>query len=124
MASKRTLKIILILIAIPVAIPSLFHYVFYNSWIGVIGWGIGMLLLTIASRLGNEEMEAKLRKMSKTERRINDYLKIVLWIILGVSLIISFIFLFYKGNIKGFVFNMEIIILILAVNFRNAFGKR
>lgn len=112
MANRRALKIILILIAMPIGIPSLFHYVFYNSWIGVIGWGIGLLLLTIASRLGREELEAEFRNMSEAKQRLNEHMKIVLWIILGVNLIISFILLFYKGNIKGFVFNMEITILI------------
>ena len=113
MINKKALRIILILVAMPIGIPSLFHYAFYNSWLGVIGWGIGLFLLTIASRLGKEEMEAKLRKMSRAKQKLNDYLKIVLWIILGINLIISIILLFYKGNIKGFVFTLEITIFIL-----------
>ena len=113
MINKKALRIILILVAMPIGIPSLFHYAFYNSWLGVIGWGIGLFLLTIASRLGKEEMEAKLRKMSRAKQKLNDYLKIVLWIILGINLIISIILLFYKVNIKGFVFTLEITIFIL-----------
>lgn len=115
MINKKALKIILVSMAMPIGIPSLFHYVFYNSWIGVTGWGIGLLLLTIASWLGKEEMEAKLREMSKAKQKLNERLKLILWAILIFNIIFSLILLF-KGNIKSFVFTAEITILIWLSN--------
>lgn len=112
---KKPLIILLIALGMLIGIPSLLHYVFYDSWIGIIGWGMGLMFVVIAGRLRKEEMIEKAKLMSEREKKLNRFLKIFLYMILIVTTILSIIRIF-EGNFKTGVFLLEISLIILISN--------
>lgn len=111
--------LVLLILANLIAIPSLFHYIFYTSWIGLIGWGTGLFLMVIAARLRKRELEEGMKRMTKTQKKMNKYLGYFLCFALTMGIIASFYFL-YKGNVKSFVFLFEtdgLLLLELSLNF-------
>ena len=104
---KKSTRITMVVIAMLIAIPSLFHYVFYESWLGIIGWGVGLLLLSITNQMNREEFIQKEKGTSLKRKKANNILKNVLWIILGLNMILAG-YLFLKGNIKSAILTLEI----------------
>jgi hypothetical protein len=109
---KQTTVLIMIIFAMIIAIPSLLHYSFYKSWIGLIGWGIGLALISISVRLRKKEMIEQYKKMSEKGKKVSNIFKIVLWIILGISVLISLFLLFIRGDIKAGLFCFETVALL------------
>lgn len=109
--------LILVILAMIIVILSLFHYAFYQSWIGLIGCGIGLLLLTITVRLRKPEFKERMKNMGKKEKKLKKFMKIILYCVLAINLLISF-YMLYKDNIKSFVFIFELTIMIFFSNWR------
>ena len=114
---KKSTRITIIIIAMIIAIPSLFNYALHDSWQGVIGFGIGLLILAITNRFDKKEIERKARMMDKTQKRINKFLKGFLYFLIVINFLAS-IWLFYKGSTKQGVLLAEITLLIFLSNWR------
>jgi len=114
---KESIRIAIIITAMIIGIASLFHYVFYNSWIGIIGFGIGLLIINLTGGIKTKEIQRKIRKMSDKEKKMNKFLKIFLYVLVIINLLAS-TWMFYQGNIKSGVFLLEVGIIIFISNWR------
>lgn len=115
---KQTTVLIMNIFAMIIAIPSLWHYAFYKSWIGLIGFGIGLALIVISNRLRRKEMIEQYNKMSEKGKKATNIFKIVLWIMLAISTLLTLYLLFIRRDIKGGLLNFEIVALIFFASWK------
>ena len=113
----ETKSIIYLTLSILISTPSLFLYTFYQSWIGLIGFGISLLILTIFSRIKKKELEIKSKNMTQNQKNLNKILKIITYTLLTILLIFS-ISLFYEGNLKSALFSLQIAFFMFLSSWR------
>lgn len=86
-----------------VSIAGLLHYALYESWIGVINLGLGLFVTILSKR------RTPMKEKHSIGIKILDY---IILIILIMNTILAFYKLFAVGNIKQFVFLLEMSIII------------
>lgn len=113
----ETKLLICLILSLLIGMPSLFLYTFYQSWIGLIGFGIGLLILTICTRSRKKEFEIKSKMMTQKQKNLNKILKIITYIILIIIIILSIITT-NKGNFKSTIFFLEIVLFMFLSSWR------
>src|SRR3989338_1223344 len=104
-----------ILIAV-IGIPSILLYAFYDSWMGVIGFGIALLVLLIDKEIFKNQYKANEEKFRDSNKKLISVIYPILLIIFIIVLIMNLgfaIYYFYISKIKQGIFLLEIVILLI-----------